>query len=205
MKLTIKQILTAVFVLFAFAQIEAQVTFKPGIRAGLNLSHFSKGDGYTYYYNEDLYNPYINNNNNDGDFSSKPGFYVGFIGELHLTKYYTLQPEVVYSNQGSKVKTPLGNEFNLDVSYLSVGIVNKFTFNNFNIHLGPSVDIEVDSNFDTDNDLDLGFQLGAGYNFTKNLGLEARIKRGVIPIVDTSSNHDNVVYSLGLSYTFDVK
>ena len=88
---------------------------------------------------------------------------------------------------------------------LSVGIVNKFTFNSFNIHVGPTVDVEVDSNFDTDNDLDLGFQLGAGYNFTKNLGLEARIKRGVIPIVDTSSNHDNVVYSLGLSYTFDLK
>jgi hypothetical protein len=197
MKQSIKGILCIAIALFAFSKIEAQVTFKPGIRAGVNLSHFSKGDGYTYYY--DAYNPY-QVNNNDGDFSSKTGFYVGFIGELHLTKYYTLQPEVLYTNQGSKVRTPSGNEFNLDVSYLSVGVVNKFTFNSFNIHR-PTVDVEVDSNFDTDNDLDLGFQLGAGYNFTKNLGLEARIKRGVIPIVDTSSNHDNVVYSLGLSYT----
>jgi Outer membrane protein beta-barrel domain len=202
MKQSIKGILCIAIALFAFSKIEAQVTFKPGIRAGVNLSHFSKGDGYTYYY--DSYNPYLVNNN-DGDFSSKAGFYVGFIGELHLTKYYTLQPEVLYTNQGSKVRTPSGNEFNLDVSYLSVGIVNKFTFNSFNIHVGPTVDVEVDSNFDTDNDLDLGFQLGAGYNFTKNLGLEARIKRGVIPVVDTSSNHDNVVYSLGLSYTFDLK
>jgi len=203
MKQSIKGIFTAVVVFFAFSQAEAQVTFKPGIRAGLNLSHFSKGDGYNYNYYEDLYYPY--NTNNDGDFSSKPGFYIGFIGELKLTKYYTLQPEILYSNQGSKVSRGPGRDATLDVSYLSVGIVNKFTFNKFNINLGPTVDVQVDSNFDTDNDLDLAFQIGAGYNFTKNLGLEARVKRGVIPVLDYSSNHDNVVFSVGLSYVFDLK
>jgi hypothetical protein len=50
MKQSIKGILCIAIALFAFSKIEAQVTFKPGIRAGVNLSHFSKGDGYTYYY-----------------------------------------------------------------------------------------------------------------------------------------------------------
>ena len=128
MKQSIKGILCIAIALFAFSKIEAQVTFKPGIRAGVNLSHFSKGDGYTYYY--DSYNPYLVNNN-DGDFSSKAGFYVGFIGELHLTKYYTLQPEVLYTNQGSKVRTPSGNEFNLDVSYFVCGYCEQVYIQQF--------------------------------------------------------------------------
>jgi hypothetical protein len=200
MKQTIKGILTAVIVFFAFAQVEAQVTFKPGIRAGVNLSHFSKGDYDTYNY----YNGYYGSQQSIS-FDNKTGFYVAFIAELHLTKYYTLQPEVMYSNQGSKVTSSVGGEQTLDVSYINLGIVNKFTFNKFNIHLGPTIEVVVDNNFDTDNDIDLGFQLGAGYNITKNLALEARARRGVIPVVDYSDNHDNVVFSFGLAYTFDMK
>jgi len=115
-----------------------------------------------------------------------------------------LQPEVDYSRQGTKI----GNSSQtLDISYLSVNVVNKFTFNDkFNVHLGPTIDFVVDKNFDADSEVDLAFLLGAGYNFTNNFGLEARIKKGIIPVLDfSSSNHTNVVISLGATYTFDLK
>ncbi len=188
-----------------FGMTQAQVTFKPGLRGGVNFSHFTKGD-----YNNSFY--YDNNGNYVNtptrEFKSKTDFYLGFYGALHLTKYYTLQPEIDYSRQGTFSKGINGFEDQkLDVSYLSIAIVNKFTFSEkFNVHIGPTIDIVVENNFDNYSDVDFAFILGAGYNFTKNIGVEARVKKGIIPVYDDYSDyHTNVVFSVGATYTFDLK
>ena len=179
----------------------AQVTFKPGFRAGLNISHFSKGDDS--YYNDGF--------TSNRDFDSRTDFYVGFFGDLKLTKYYSLQPEINYSRQGSKYdyydEALMRNQStDLEVSYLAVGIANKFTFNKLNVHVGPTFEFLVDQNFDTDADIDLAFFLGLGYDITPNFGVEARIKKGIVPVLDYSDgNHTNVVFSVGGFYKFDVK
>ncbi|PKP14811.1 MAG: hypothetical protein CVU07_12960, partial [Bacteroidetes bacterium HGW-Bacteroidetes-23] len=123
---------------------------------------------------------------------------------------YALQPEVDFSRQGTKAKYydgALMREVSrtLDVSYLSVALVNKFTFNNFNFHIGPTIDFIVEENFNPENEVDLTFLIGAGYNFNKNFGIEGRIKKGIVPVLDWNENHNNVVFSLGATYTFDVK
>ncbi|CAM4272247.1 outer membrane beta-barrel protein [Flavobacterium terrigena] len=196
----------------------AQVTFKPGIRGGLNVSHFSKGNDA--YYDDAYY--YEGNNGQRRNFESKTSFYIGLFGDLKLTKYYSLQPELNYSRQGSTLNyiDSNDNRNNLDyeLSYLSLGVANKFTFNKFNIHVGPTIDFLVDSNVidsNTNNyyygdwydaNVDLAFFLGAGYDITKNFGVEARIKKGIIPVLDYSDgNHTNVVFSFGAFYKFDVK
>ena len=189
-----------------FGMTQAQVTFKPGLRAGANFAHFTKGDDYSYYNGT----TYVNQQDK---FSSKTDLYLGFYGALHLTKYYTLQPEIDYSRQGSVYKGNNGAaDEKLDVSYLSIAIANKFTFSDkFNVHLGPTLEFVVDNNFDADNEIDFAFFLGAGYNFTKNFGIEARVKKGIIPVIDDynsnpgDSSHTNVVFSLGATYTFDLK
>ena len=206
-----KIFIVAIIVLLGFTQIQAQITFKPGLRGGLNFSHFTKGDNYNGYYGSpSIYNGI--------DFTSKTDFYIGFYGALHLTKFYTLQPEIDYSNQGSTVNYIDSNNVSrstkLDVSYLSIAVINKFTFNKFNVLLGPALEFVVDEkNMNADNDIDLTFQLGAGYDITKNFGLEARIKKGIIPAYynnnynsySDNNNHTNVVFSIGATYTFDVK
>jgi hypothetical protein len=197
-----KTIIAAVLCFFAYTQSNAQVTFSPGLRGGANFSHFTKGSGTSYdYYSGTSTSSRI-------DFTSKTDFYVGFFGALHLTKYYTLQPEIDYSRQGATLKSG-GTTQKYDVSYLSIAVINKFTFTDkFNVHVGPTIDFKTDNsiNIDPDSDVDLAFVLGAGYNVTKNFGLEARIKKGVIPVIDLSSaNHSNVVFSLGATYTFDLK
>lgn len=199
-----KLFIVAALCFIGFTQSNAQVTFKPGLRGGINFAHFTKGDPYnTYYYDS---NGYYVSGTTRADYKAKTDFYIGFFGALHLSKYYTLQPEIDYSRQGTKVGS---SSVMADISYLSIAVVNKFTFNDkFNIQLGPTIDFVTDhsSNFNPDSDVDLAFQLGAGYNFTKNLGIEARIKKGVIPVLDySSSNHTNVVISLGAAYTFDIK
>jgi len=220
-----KILIAAIFALIGFTQTQAQVTFKPGLRAGANFSHFTKGSDYDNYYNS---------NDDRTEFESKTDFYVGFYGALRLTKYYTLQPEINYSRQGSKFNTrdfyydQYGNSIGsntrsgqIDVSYLSISVINKFTFGEkFNVHVGPTIDFVVDKNgafvtpnnnnyyyYDSDpTDVDLAFVAGVGFNFTKNLGIEARVKKGIIPVVDTSDdNHTNVTFSVGATYTFDIK
>ena len=178
---------------FALFQTQAQVSFKPGLRGGANFSHFTKGNDN--YYDFDS-NPVSDN------YNTLTNFYIGFYGALKLTKYYTLQPEIDYSSQGSNY-----NSIELNVDYLSIGVINKFTFSDkFNIHLGPTIDFVVSENFDTDSDVDMAFVLGAGYNFTPNFGIEARVKKGIIPVFDSFyDNHTNVVFSLGATYTFDLK
>lgn len=202
-----KVLFIAFFALIGMSQAEAQVSFKPGIRGGVNFAHFTKGDNYYYYdsYNTD---PYYNGVEND-PFSSRTSFYVGFYGALKLTKYYTLQPEIDYSGQGSTYKYIDSNGQNrtdeFDLGYLSIAVVNKFTFNKFNVHVGPTIDFIVDENIPVDNEVDLAFQLGAGFDITPNFGLEARIKKGIIPVIDYNTSHTNVVFSVGATYTFDVK
>lgn len=186
----------AFFALFGITQIQAQVSFKPGIRGGLNFTHFTtdhyNNDGYY-----DVYGNYINSGS--PDFNSKTDFYLGFFGALKLSKYYTLQPGIDYSNQGTTYKTLNYSSTKLNVSYLSISMLNKFTFSDqFNVHFGPTMDFVVDENFDIDSYIDLAFQLGAGYNFTNNFAIEARIKKGIVPVIyDSGYDHTNVVFQLG--------
>jgi hypothetical protein len=211
-----KKLLFLVLCVLGFYTVDAQVTFKPGFRAGLNFSHFTEGDNYynNYYYDTNgNYIPYESTDN----FSSITDFYVGFFGALKLTKFYTLQPEIDYSRQGSNYEyfdTNIQRNVSrkLQVSYMSVGIVNKFNFNKFNFHVGPTIDFVVEkknfnSNYDNylENEVDLAFLLGAGYNFNDNFGIEARIKKGIVPVFDNYDSHTNVVFSVGATYAFDVK
>ena len=217
-----KLFIVAIIALLGFTQTEAQVTFKPGLRGGVNFSHFASGNDYNTSYYYDNNGNYVQTTNNNDDFTSKTDFYVGFYGALHLTKYYTLQPEINYSRQGSYLDSRNGNvvtRTKFDVSYLSIGILNKFTFTDkFNFHVGPTLDFVVDKTkftnensddfflFPSNNDVDLTLTAGFGYNFTKNFGLEARVKKGFISVYDfNNSNPKNVVFQLGATYTFDIK
>lgn len=189
-----KTLIVILFAFFGILQTQAQVTFKPGLRGGINFSHFTEGNYYEY-----------NNTSNSDTFNTNTAFYLGFYGALKLSKYYTLQPEIDYSSQGSKYDTTNGN-FNLNADYLSFALLNKFTFSNqLNVHFGTTLDFIVSQNFNTESDVDMAFVLGAGYNFTPNFGIEARVKKGIIPVFDSDVYHTNVVFSIGGTYTFDVK
>lgn len=194
-----KGILILLFTFFGILQTQAQVSFRPGLRAGANFSHFTKGGNYYY----DPYNP--NQSGPNDNYDTKTDFYIGFYGALKLSKFYTLQPEIDYSSQGSEYRSST-NSVKFDVDYLSFEVLNKFTFaDRFNLHFGPTLDFVVDKNFNTDANVDMAFVLGAGINLTPNFGIEARVKKGIIPVLDFNENHTNVVFSLGATYTFDVK
>jgi hypothetical protein len=204
-----KKVILLLISLFAL-QAGAQVTIKPGIRAGLNLST-------------------ITNTNSD----LKPDFYVGGFVAIKLADFYTLQPEINYTRQGAKgsyeetsfdpVNSPVTKEKDYSLQYVSLGVMNKFTFaESFSVLVGPTLDFKVGDNFTGQAkqdlvDIDLGLCAGIGYTLPMGLTIEARYKIGLIDIFGNTyddyyyndnynGNYDDIklnsVIQLGLAYTF---
>lgn len=194
---------TALLLFALFATLSfAQVTFNPGIRAGANFSHFTNNENQTFYW------PDSPNANMKMDFKTKTDFYIGFLGNIRFAKFYALQPEINYSRQGAKFETNVNNwnGQTLSVSYLGLQLVNKFYFNKFNVLVGPTLEFVVDKkNFDPESEIDLGITAGLGYDITKNFGVEARVKKGFVPVYSFYDNHTNVTFQAGVYYTFNMK
>ena len=199
-----KKLLIALFFLTAFS-LQAQVTVKPGVRAGVNFSRLT-----------------------DTDLDSKTDFYVGGFAAVKLSRFYTLQPEITYSRQGGEgdvtnfdynLQQDVTRHYNVELNYVSLAALNKFTFSDsFNVHVGPFFDILATGSHYDGTDVDLGITGGIGYTMPFGLTVEARVKAGIVDVVDSylyvNDYNDtdyfdgyghNLVFSVGLSYSFDVK
>ncbi|KQO34202.1 hypothetical protein ASF10_00315 [Flavobacterium sp. Leaf82] len=210
-----KKLTVFAFVLFiGLITSNAQVTVSPGLRGGLNISDLS---------------------NMPGNTSSKSDFYIGGLVAIKFNKYFTLQPELNYSRQGTDFRlsslafeNPGDPNFysrntKAEINYLTLGAVGKFHFKGKGFHLlaGPSIDFKTDDNFDkfgTDPvGIDLSIIAGLGYTLPNGLTFEARFKQGLIDIYgyDGIEYDDegyyyndlilNQVFQIGISYTFKVK
>ncbi len=130
------------------AQKSEKISF--GIKAGINLSKFSDAE---YRDNE----------------SPKFGFHMGGIMEIPLSKRFALQPELFYTEIGSKsditnyniVDFNLGyvdeinHRFNERLGYIKLPVLLKFYLNNrLSIDLGP----------------ELGYLVWADYKYESNAG-----------------------------------
>jgi len=189
--------------LVVFISIQSQITFKPGVRLGLNLADISN----------------LNT-------KKSTNYYVGASFAVGFSKKYTLQPELTYSKQGAiLLEADSGiyindNSLEIEVDFISFTINNKFNINK-NIHLlfGPFLDFRTNHNFDHFNssfsflipDTDYGFIGGIGYNILNNFSVELRYKQGLYDIIKQinrdgerpKSNNKTQTIQLGLTYKFD--
>ncbi|MEZ4969026.1 MAG: porin family protein [Flavobacteriaceae bacterium] len=155
---------------------------------------------------------------------TKSGLYTGLFLAVRFTDNYTMQPEIIYSNQGGNASYRNGEDIN--INYVSIALANKFfvTKNQgFHFIIGPSLDINFDDNFinlindNGDNleitPIDLALFGGIGYEFDFGLGLELRYKQGLIDLDFNDSeeygghseeNQLNRVIQIGLSYKFNM-
>ncbi|MCJ7933669.1 MAG: PorT family protein [Chryseobacterium sp.] len=182
----------------------AQVTFNPGIRAGANISHLSNGPTTSYWHYNDNQG-YYQYGADQFDIKSKVDFYIGFQANIRFATFYALQPELYYTRQGAKFESqnPAVESKTVTLSYVGGAVVNKFYFDQFNIHFGPTLEFLTDNkNIPSPTAVDLGILLGAGYDITKNIGVEARIKKGFVHVYN---DHTNVTFQAGVYYTFNLK
>lgn len=201
-----KKLAIALFLFFAITNIQAQVTFKPGLRAGLSLSTVSEMHA-----------------------NYRPDFYIGGFGEINLTKRYALQPEINYIRQGSNnvarnfidpdTQTERTVHQDLQMSYLSVALLNKLKFAQFQVQFGPALDVLLSDNLafrKTYNDL--SFVTGVAYKLPSGLGFEFRFKKGLLDVLDSDYYHNNsnshyffgdyntnINFQIGISYSFETK
>jgi len=154
----------------------SQVKVSPGLRMGLNASNISN------HYNSERV----------------LGFNGAMFVNIHFARFYELQPEISYSNQGyngkqSQFLSPFDplitiSDEQVKTHYLGLSIANKFfVIPDLGLHfiVGPSLEINVSDNAYYDvTPIDLSVFGGIGYEFPMGLGLEARYKQGLIDVRD---------------------
>jgi|SRR6218665_313306 len=179
-----KKILLFIIVILATYSTNAQV-FRFGLKAGPN---FSDLDG--------KYNS-----------STKTGFHFGALLEIKTGSNFTIQPEVLYSAQGTKVDL---SDDNINYDYITVPVVFKYYILSdlLSLEAGPQFGFLVSDNVDDNGHpdqlpktFDFGIAGGLGVNITKHIFIQGRY---VVGLTDASVNADvkNRVVQASVGYKF---
>ena len=200
-----KVILSAIAsILFAFVNAQ-EVKF--GIKGGLNLSNWA-GD--------------------TRGMNLKPivGVNAGVLVQIKLSKKFDIQPELLYSTQGTKMKnvgasisdTYYSGDIKWNLSYLNVPILLKYSSDGESfIEAGPQVGFLTSAKASTKltqysqtverdvkeafESIDFGFVVGAGFNITPNLLADLRYNIGLSNIAKTESGDNTKIRSGILALT----
>ena len=192
----------------AFAQTAKPTTSSSsvrfGVKAGMNVSSLSKDEGLD-------------------DQKSKIGFNAGVFASIPVAESFTIQPEVLYSQYGSKAESA-NYSYSTNLDFITVPVMLQYNFvPNFYVEAGPEFGLMVsaknkiknesngasatsDNYKDGLNTFNFGVGIGAGYYFTDNIGVTARYVAGVTDYAkDRPSNSDavrNNTFQVGLAYKF---
>jgi hypothetical protein len=180
----------------------AQVQFALGVKAGPNFANIdTKADpGQTY--------------------KNRTGFHGGAFALFKLTKI-GIQPELLFSQQGSKVEIN-GTDLESNFNYINVPIILKlYLAAGLNLQVGPQLGFvskaEVESfvngasgsttKTDVKDQLkgqDLSLALGAGWDLPFGLTLDARYNLGLSKVNDSAGSEaaKNQVFQVSLGYKF---
>jgi len=207
-----KMVFTAVAVLVfgltnAQDVVKATSDVKFGAKGGINLANIVGDDA--------------------GDANMFVGFNAGFFVEIPVTDKLTIQPEILYSAQGSKSEGPLvidGSLYDvkatMKLNYINIPVMFKYNVvEKFSLEAGPYVGflttakmkVDVDGYGSATEDMkdlvkstDFGIALGMNYDFSDVIFANVRYQGGLTQIGDTGEgdNIKNSVFQLGLGFRF---
>ncbi len=177
-----KKIIGLLIVMVSINTANAQM-LKFGLKAGANFSNL-EGD------------------NIEG--STYTSFHFGAVVELKLLENLSLQPEVLYSSQGTKIDSNAFDDINYN--YITIPVLAKFylTKNKLSLEAGPQFSFLVNENVQDQFEgetFDFGIAGGLGYNITEHLFIQARYIAG---LTEASRNAEvtNRVIQLSVGYKF---
>jgi opacity protein-like surface antigen len=177
-----KKVLIVFLLCFGMSTVNAQMV-KFGIKGGANFSNLEgdgiKGSNYT-------------------------SFHFGALVEAKVFENFAIQPELLYSSQGTKVDAEGLKDINY--SYITVPVLAKFylTEDGLSLEAGPQFSFLIDENvkdqFEGEK-FDFGVVGGLSYNITKNFFASARY---VVGLTDASRDAEvtNRVIQLSVGYKF---
>lgn len=166
----------------------------------------------------------------DGSISEskgKMGYYAGVFMNLPVAENFSIQPEVLYNNVGSKTTyqftQSVKGESNLSLNYITVPVMIQYNFvPEFYMEAGPEVNFLVNAksttkldtsssgaslvkelNKDNFNAVNFGMGIGAGFNITPNFGINAKYVAGFNDITKTGEGKNKVNnIQFGASFKF---
>jgi len=186
-------ILTAGF-LFAGTSAFAQGEFAIGIKGGLNFAN-------------------INTSSAQATYDSRTGYNAGAFLLLKFGKI-GIQPEVLFSSQGSKVHYNFSNSVDQNFSYVNIPVIVKlYTVAGINLQIGPQFGFltndpvvkDPNTNQDINNAYkksDVSAALGVGWDLPFGLTIDGRYNLGLTKINNAAAVSDtkNQVWQVSLGY-----
>jgi hypothetical protein len=193
--------LSLFFVAMAIAAIaSAQIQF--GVKAGLNLA-----------------NTRVSPKDPDASYSFKPDLHAGLLASIPLMDNLYLQPEAMYSGEGSKVKfsdgTGTSGTGTIGLELIRVPILIQYRLPvGFFAEIGPQVgfllgakdkedgtSVSIKSNLKT---FDFSGVIGVGYLSSMNIGVDARFCYGFLNLDKTGMGNkaETEAIQIGVFYLF---
>jgi hypothetical protein len=186
-----KKIIVAAFLMMGTVGAFAQAGLGIGVKGGLNFAN-------------------LDGTSARGTFDSRTGYHFGAFALFKFGKV-GLQPEVLFSKQGSKVKVN-SNDFDANFSYINIPVIVKlYTIAGINLQVGPQfgflsraeIENEDKAVVDSFKDSDISLAMGAGWDLPFGLKIDARYNLGLTEISD-NANYNNVknqVWQVSVGYT----
>lgn len=184
-----KLLLVTVITVLGLTNVNAQ-DIKFGAKAGLNFS-FITGD------NTENYKP-------------NTAFHFGAMAEWKVSDKFALQPEAIYSRQGTN--TNIDTEGVISLNYLNVPVIGKYYITNgLSLEAGPQIGFLLSTKGGSINykdalkPTDFGVNFGVGYKFDNGLNFNTRYNLGLSNIIDVNGVLDknrNGVVQLSIGYFF---
>ncbi|HEX6193995.1 MAG TPA: porin family protein [Chitinophagaceae bacterium] len=145
----------------------------------------------------------------EADYEMKTGVHVGGLAHIHISDQFAVQPELMYSTQGTKFENLVAKR-----DYLNIPVLAQFMFGEgFRLQTGPQVGFLISAknkNGDTETEVndyletvDFAWVIGTSYLFPGGIGIDARYNHGLSDVYeDNTIKQNNRVFQVGLFYQF---
>lgn len=139
----------------------------------------------------------------DGETDQRHGFHVGVYGESFITESFSIQLELLYSQQGYKITNTNGT-FTQKLDYINAPIMFKaYPSKNFFLETGPQIGLAVSHKEEYDgffnssqeyepNSFDWGLNFGGGFKTNSGISLGARYHLGLGDLYDQQKAQNRV-------------
>lgn len=184
-----KLVLLTVITVLGLTSVNAQ-DIKFGAKAGLNFA-FITGD-------------------NTEDLKPNTDFHFGVMAEFKISDKFSLQPELIYSGQGSNINVE--SEGRVALNYLNVPLIGKYyVTERWSLEAGPQIGFLLSTKGGTLDykdflkTTDFGVNFGVGYRLDNGINFGARYNLGLSNINDVEGFTDknrNGVIQLSIGYFF---
>lgn len=140
----------------------------------------------------------------EGETGQRHGFHVGVYGESFISESFSIQPELMYSQQGYEEKYANGATFTQKLDYINLPVMLKaYPSKNVFLEAGPQIGLAVSHKEEYNgiisgsterdpNSFDWGMNFGGGFKTDSGISLGVRYHLGLGDLYENDKAHNRV-------------